>query len=346
MKYARLFVFLSIAIVLVAAACGGSGSSSSLPDGVIAQVKDEQITQDQLNEVLDQAKRSYIAQKRTFPKAGTSDYQALVQSAVQFLVQRVQYEQKAAELGVKVTDADVDKRLQQIKKQYFGGKEARYRAALKKQGLTDKEVRESIRAQLIQEGISKKITAGITVTDDEVHSYYLQHPQLYSTPESRLVAHILVAKKPLADSIYKQLCGTDSPCLKSQADFAALAKKYSTDPGTKNQGGKYNAVRGASVPEFDKVAFALETGEVSKPVHTQFGWHIIKALENTKPRKATPYKQVKEAIKQQLLSQKKSAALQKFQEDLKKEYAGQVKYAPGYEPPTTTSTTGAATTTG
>src|SRR5262245_52482747 len=198
MKYARLFVFLSIAIALVAAACGGSGSSSSLPDGVIAQVKDEQITQDQLNEVLDQAKRSYIAQKRTFPKAGTSDYQALVQSAVQFLVQRVQYEQKAAELGVKVTDADVQKRLDQIKKQYFGGKEARYRAALKKQGLTDKEVRESIRAQLIQEGISKKVTAGITVTDDEVHSYYLQHPQLYSTPESRLVAHILVAQQPIA----------------------------------------------------------------------------------------------------------------------------------------------------
>jgi parvulin-like peptidyl-prolyl isomerase len=346
MKYTRPLVLLSVAIALVASACGGGGKGG-LPNGVVATVKGEKITKAQLDAVLDQARRSYKAQKRTFPKAGTSDYQAIVQSAVQFLVKRTEYDQKAKELGVKVTAADVEKRLKEIKKQYFGGSEKKYQAALKKQGLTDKEVRDSIRANLVQEGIAAKVTKGITVSEDEVHAYYLQHPQQYSTPESRLVAHILVKQQTLANKVYKELCGTASPCLKSKADFAAAAKKYSIDTGTKTQGGKYNAVRGASVPEFDKVAFALETGEISKPVHTRFGWHVIKALENTKPRKTTPYKQVKEAIRQQLLSQKKNDALTKFTADLDKEYANQVKYAQGYEPPTTsTAGTTTASTTG
>jgi foldase protein PrsA len=341
MKYTRILVLLSVAVALVVSACGG-GSKGGVPNGDIATVKGEAITLAEFNDVLDQARRSYKAQKRTFPKAGTSDYQALVQSAVQFLVKRTEYEQKAKELGVKVTDADVAKRLKQIKKQYFQGSEKKYRAALKKQGLTDQEVKDSIRSNLIQEGLAKKVTAGIKVSETEVKAYYDQHPQQYSTPESRLVAHILVTKKALADTIYKQLCGTASPCLNSKADFAAAAKKYSIDTGTKTQGGKYNAVRGASVPEFDAVAFALKTGEISKPVHSRYGWHIIKALQNTKPRKTTPYAQVKEAIRQQLLSQKKNDALKKFTDDLDKEYADQVKYAPGYEPPAT-STTGTTT---
>lgn len=351
MRYARSLVLLTVAVALLASACGGGGStsgSSKLPAGVVAEVKGEQITKEQFDRVLGRARRGYKAQKRTFPKAGTAEYQQLVQSAMKFLVERTEYEQKSSSLGIKVTDAGVEKRRKEIIKQYFGGKEKSYLEALKKQGSTDADVRDDIRALLIQEGISKKITAGIKVTDDEVHSYYLQHPQLYSTPESRDVRHILVKAKKLADTVYSQLCGTASRCLKANADFAALAKKYSTDPGTKNQGGKLTVVRGQTVPEFDKVAFMLKKDEISKPVKTQYGFHVIQALSNVHPRKSTPFAQVKAAIKQQLLSQRKNEALQKFQDELKKEYTDQVKYAAGYEPPATTSTTstGATTTTG
>ena len=352
MRYARSLVLLTVAVALLASACGGGGGSkggsSKLPAGVVAEVKGEQITKEQFDRVLDRARRGYKAQKRTFPKAGTPEYQQLVQSAMKFLVERTEYEQKSAALGIKVTQAGVDKRRKQLIKQYFGGKEKSYLQALKKQGSTDADVRDDIRALLIQEGISKKITAGIQVTDAEVQSYYQQHPQLYSTPESRDVRHILVKTKKLADAVYSQLCGTASPCLKPKADFAALAKKYSTDPGTKNQGGKLTVVRGQTVPEFDKVAFMLKKDEISKPVKTQYGFHVIQARSNIHPRKSTPFAQVKAAIKQQLLSQRKNEALQKFQNALKKEYADQVKYAAGYEPPATTSTTstGATTTTG
>jgi len=91
------------------------------------------------------------------------------------------------------------------------------------------------------------------------------------------------------------------------------------------------------VPEFDRTAFELKTGALSKPVKTQFGWHIIQALKPATPRKATPFAQVKEAIRQQLLQQKKSDALKRWLDGVKAEYASKTKYATGLAPAATTT---------
>lgn len=345
MRYLRSFLLLAVAFVLLAAACGGNGGNGggNVPSGAVAVVDGEPISKAQVDQLLAQARQSYKSQKRKFPKAGTPEYRQLVTQAVQFLVQRVQYAQKAAERGIKVSDADVEKRLKQIKKQYFGGNEKRYRAALKQQGLTDRQVREDVKAQLISEKLFKGITKDVKVSDKDVRTYYDEHPELYAQPETREVRHILVKKQPLANTVYKQLCGAASPCVTAKADFAALAKKYSTDPGTKNQGGKLTVVKGQTVPEFDKKAFALEKNEISRPVKTQYGFHVIQALSAVKPKKTTPFAQVKAAIKQQLLSQKQTEAQRMFLDGLKEEYKSKISYAKGYEPPPTT--TGATTTT-
>lgn len=317
-----------------------------MPAGAVAVVDGDEVSRAQVDALLGQARKSYKSQKRVFPKAGTTEYQQLVTQAVQFLVQRVEFAQQAEKRNVEVTDADVVARLKQIKKQYFGGSEKRYRAALKQQGLTDKQVREDLHAQLISEKLFKEVTKGVKVSDQAIQDYYDKHPELYSQPASRDVRHILVKKKPLADTIYRQLCGTASPCLEAKADFAALAKKYSTDPGTKSQGGKLTVVKGQTVPEFDKKAFALKKNEISQPVKTQYGFHVIQALSAIKPKKTTPFAQVKAAIKQQLLSTKQSDAQKMFLDGLKKEYASKISYAKGYAPPATTGTTTGATTTG
>jgi parvulin-like peptidyl-prolyl isomerase len=328
------FVPLALSLTLLASACGGGGSSSSggsVPSSDAAVVNGEHITQADLDRRLSEAKCSYLLQKRTFPKAGSQEYQAIQQQVLQNFVQRIQLQQKAPSLGVSVSDKQVEDQLTSLKKQYFGGSEKKYAAELKKQCVTDKEVRDDIRANLLSNAIFNKVTAGAVVTAAQVKSYFDGHREVYTSPQTRVVSHILVKDKALADKLYDQL--------KAGASFAALAKKYSTDPGSKSQGGQLTITRGQTVAPFDRVAFELRTGQLSKPVKTQFGWHIIHADKPATPRKSTPFAQVKESIRQQLVQQKRNDALQKWLDGLKKEYAAKVSYATGLAPATTAPTT-------
>jgi foldase protein PrsA len=290
----------------------------------------DHIARADLDRRVNEAKCSYDLQKRAFPKAGSPEYQAIQSQILQSLVQRAQLQQKAPSLGATVTEKQVERQLKQIKQKYFGGSEKRYQAELKRQCVSDPEVRSDIRANLLSDAIYKKVTARATVTDAEANAYYLSNSVNYARPQSRVVRHVLVKDKKTADRLYSQL--------KAGGDFAALAKRYSQDPGSKAQGGRLTISKGQTVAQFDRVAFALKTGELSKPVKTQFGWHIIQALETTKPRQATPFAQVKESIKQQLLQQKRSGALQRWLNGVKKEFASKTSYAAGLAPAPTTAT--------
>ncbi len=327
-------------LALVAAGCGGE-STASLGTDEVAVVGSEGITKEQFQSLMGQAQKSYEAQKRTFPKPGSVEYEQLKGQAVTFLVQRAEFEQEGEKLGVEITDEKVDKRIEQLKKQFYGGSEERFQKTLKQQGLTEEEARQQIRAQLISDELFKKVTGDIKVDDAEIKSYYDSHKSQYGQAESRDVRHILVNpnQKALADSLYQQL--------KNGASFAALAKKYSKDPGSAAQGGKLTVSKGATVPEFDKTAFQLKKGEISRPVKTQYGYHIIQALSDVKPATTTPLAKVKASIRQQLEQKQKNDKMTKWVEDTKKDYCGgRIKYQVGYQPnPDPCATLGGTTTT-
>ena len=330
-KHRLLSLVALLAVVgVVVAGCGGGGSSK-VSSGSIAKVGKVDITRAQFTALLGQAQRSYASQKRPFPTAGSSGYISLQTQAVQFLVQRAEFQAKAVELGIKISDKSIDARLVDIKKQYFGGDEKKYLKQLKDQGVTVEQVRADILAQIISEDIFKKVTADVKVSDADIKAYYVKNPTSYTQAESRDVRHILVKTKALADSIYGQL--------KGGADFAKLAKQYSLDPGSKANGGKLTISRGQTVPEFDKMAFSLKVDELSKPVKTQFGYHVIQALTKVKPKTTQPLAQVRETIRQQLLQQQRSEAMTKWVEGVKKEFVAKVAYATGFEPPVPPATT-------
>lgn len=324
MRFASLPILLAVVLALVAAGCGGGGGK--VPSDAVALVDGEAVATSDFDGLLAQAKKSYASQKRTFPKAGTSEYQTLKNQAVAFLVQRVEFEQKAKDLDLEITDKQVAERLVQIKKQYFGGDEKKYAKQLADQGLTDKQVSADLRAQLVSEGLFKEVTKDVKVTDEDVSSYYAENKATYGQPEGRDVRHILVKTKALADDIYSQL--------KAGGDFAALAKKYSEDPGSKDQGGKLTIARGQTVAPFDQTAFLLKVGTISRPVKTEYGYHIIEPLSDIKPAKQTPLKDVKESIKQQLLQTKRNEAMAAWVDDVKQAYEDKVRYAVGFQPPT------------
>jgi parvulin-like peptidyl-prolyl isomerase len=330
MKQLRLFsvLALSLGALLLAAACGGS---DSVPNDSVAVVAGEQIKRSDFDALLNQAKASYKAQERDLPKAGTPEYTTLKNQIVQFLVQRVQFEQKAQELEIEITDKQIDDRLAEIKKQYFDNSDKKLQDQLKQTNTTLEQVKRDLRANLIQEELFKKVTADVAVTDKEVRTYYEEHKDQYGEPESRKVRHILVDKKERADDLYAQL--------QDGASFATLAKKFSKDPGSAAQGGELTVAKGATVPEFDKLAFELDRNELAEPVKSQYGWHIIQALSAVKPAKVQPFAEVKEQIKQQLLQTKKNDKMTKWVEDVKKELGEQTTYQVGFAPPPTATTT-------
>jgi foldase protein PrsA len=329
-----------LALALVAAACGGG--SGNVPSNAVAVVTkcDEPITKNDYNQVLNQAQVNYKTNNQKFPGAGTQEYRQVQNQIVSYLVLREAYICEGKDMDVKVSDGDIDKKVDELVKQYYKGDDAKFKAELKKQGVAPEQLRREVAMQLYQKGIFDKVTAGADtkVTDKDLRDYYNKNKSQYETPATRTVRHILVKKKTLADQLEQQL--------KNGASFASLVTKYSQDPGSKKSGGKLaNLAQGQTVPPFDKVAFKLKTNEISPPVHTQFGWHIIQALTPVKPKNVTKFDDVKTQIKQIVAQSKKTEIGQKWAEDFRKDLqkASAVHYQAGYKPPPTTTTSGTST---
>ena len=331
------FALALVALALTLAGCGGGPSVAKLSRTDVAVVGGEHITRADYERILAQAKRNYKARKQKFPNAGTPQYQQLQNQIITYLVQTAEYSQRAEDMGIKISDKDVDARLAKLKKQFFGGNEKKYQASLKAQHVTEAQVRRDIKNQLVSERIYQKVTGSVKVSDQEVRKYYDSHKAQFTTPASRDVRHILVKSKSLADRLDTELQAAHG------RNFPQLVKKYSKDPGSKQNGGRYTDTKGSFDPAFEKTAFSLKTKEISQPVHTRFGWHIIQALGPTKPKHVQALSAVKDQIRSQLEQTDKNKAMRDWLNETKKKYAKRVKYAPGFAPPSTSTS---ATTTG
>lgn len=344
MKTVTFFAPILVVAALVAG-CGG-GSSASLKSDDVATVGNVHVTKAQYDALIAQAKRSFAQQGRPFPKQGTTEYETVKGQAMTLLTQQAEREAKASAMGIKISDKDVQKRLDQIVKQYFHNKQSEYQAQLKKQKLSDTQVREDIRSQLISEAVFNKVTKNASVSDSDVHAYYVSHPQLYTQPQSRDLRYILVGKsKATADSVYQQLrAGNDQTWCK-------LAKKYAKDSSGQNCG-KATFTKGQTVPVFDHIAFSTPTKVVHAPFYdpTQYkAWFVIEALSPVKPRQSTPEKQVASTIKQTLEQQKKNQAMTDWVASTSKDFCSghKIKYQVGYKPtpdPCASATTNATST--
>ena len=335
MTAARIFFGLLLAsLALAAAACGGG--SDSVPSDAVAVVDGTEISKAQLAEQMEISKKGYARNKQQFPKAGTPEYQDVQSRNLALLVQFVQLQQAADDLGIEVSDEAVDNLENKLIQTRFNGNRAKYEKALKEAGYTAAQYRQMAWLfPMLSSKIFQAVTKDVKATPVEVLGYYSANQSQFGTPESREVRHILIseknkdgsvdyaASKAKADDVYAQL--------KAGADFAALVKKYSADTASVPDGGKYVVVRGKTVPDFEKTSFALKTHELSKPVKTQYGYHLIEALADTKP--ATPFEKVRPEVKAALLQQKRNEEIQKWVEDQKSAYDGKINYAAGYEPP-------------
>jgi foldase protein PrsA len=343
MKTRLLLVPLCLAAVAALAAGCGGGSNSVSADA-IAVVGGTPITKTTFTNLIKVGLANYKAHGQAPPKVGTPLYTQLKDQAVTFLVQTEELMQEGQKIGVTVTQKDIDAKVAAIKAQYYGGSQAKLLAALNKNNisLAAFEQYELKDQQLLPQKIYDKVTSSVKVSKADAKKYYDQNKASFSTPAAttREVAHILVKTKSLANKLEQKL--------KNGASFATLAKKYSTDTGSGQNGGKLCISKTGqsgscipTVPPFAKVAFSLKTGETSKPVHSQYGWHVIRALGPVKntPAHTQSFSQAEAQIQQQLLTTKKGQAWSAWLAKLKKDYQGKVNYQTGYAPVTTTTPT-------
>ena len=156
----------------------------------------------------------------------------------------------------------------------------------------------------------------VTVSDEEAKKFYDEHPDQFTQPERVHVRHVLISDDVTsADAIAKIQAD-----LKAGVSFDEVAKSRSLCPSAAQGGDLGEVSKGQMVPEFEAAAFALKNpGDLSEPVKTQFGWHIIR-LEGRTPSSVEPFDTVKPQLVQYLTNEKKGEAYKNAVEGLKKTY--------------------------
>ncbi|MDY3118014.1 MAG: peptidylprolyl isomerase [Peptoniphilus sp.] len=161
-----------------------------------------------------------------------------------------------------------------------------------------------------------KTIEGVEVTEDEMKEFYEENKAFFKKPESVHAAHILVDDEKKAKDLSKQI--------KEGADFEALAKEHSSCPSNERGGDLGTFGRGQMVPEFDEKVFAMEDGEISDPVKTQFGYHVIKRIAG-QPEEEKSFDEVRGEIQMELTRQKQQRLYLDKVGELEKKYKVEYK---------------------
>lgn len=263
---ASAILLVALIAVSIKAFSGGTGSNEA-----VATVNGVDISEHQLYETL--------------VKGGNGA------SALENLITYELVNQEAQKQGVTISDADIDTELAQLKKSM--GSEEAFNQALTQYNMTI----EDLHADLQQQAQLRKLLGSkVSITDEDISSYYEQNKASFATEEQVRASHILVKTKEEADAIVKQL--------KEGADFATVAKEKSLDTGSATNGGDLDYFgKGVMDPAFEQSAFSLKVGEISEPVKSSFGYHIIKVADHKQASNPT-LEDKKAEIKDTLTSQK------------------------------------------
>ena len=208
------------------------------------------------------------------------------------------------ELKVTISDKEVDAAIDEVKKSYNLNDE-QLRQAVTKEGYTLDEYRDQMRKQIGRyKLISEKVRKNVKVSDADVKSEYDRMTRAEGEDYEVHVRHILIAvprnaSAQLVEQARRKAAAVAEEARQPGVDFAELAKKRSEGSSSSDGGDLGFFKRGTMVPEFERVAFNLKTGEVSEPVRTQFGWHVLK-LEEIRKLGMKPLAEVRPEIEDRL----------------------------------------------
>jgi parvulin-like peptidyl-prolyl isomerase len=285
-------------VKVFAAACGLTAAAVVAEATVVMQVNGVGVSDYALN----RARRAAAAASRD----GAADPAAVTRRAVEQVVGHVLLVQAAREAGVTVGDDEVERRITSLRSRYPSAEA--FAAALQQGGTTEAEVR-TLEAEdlLIQRFTEKVLGPRAAVSPEEVAAYYRDHPTEFDHPEQVKVEMILAAvakdATPEAVRLAEAKIGQAAKRLATGEPFAAVARDLSDDP-TRARGGEVGWVRaGQLLPELDAEVFKLQAGEVTAPIRTVYGFHIMGAIER-RPAGRSPFAEVESTLADMLKANK------------------------------------------
>ncbi len=299
MNQVRKLLPLAFGALLAVAGCGTQNAAATTVWGT---VNGHPITQAQVTtridviKILDPQAAASIKQRATW----VSETKEI---ATEYLLA-----QEAGKAGYKVSTKAVKTSQSQLQSYLVSqvyGSQAALQKAMKKDGVTQQDLNDYASQATLLQGYLAKVAPPRPVTQAQIKAFYQANVSQFQNPEEYDLAHILVKTQAQAASILAQL--------QKGADFATLAKKYSTDTGSAKNGGDlgYQPLSTYVAAFANAAAKLTKVGELSPVVHSQYGYHIIKLL-GIKKASTQPLSQVQSEIQSYLQQQNANTAINSY----------------------------------
>jgi peptidyl-prolyl cis-trans isomerase SurA len=298
---------------------GAPLARAELVDRVAAIVNTDVIT---LSEVEKRAapELARVDQESTGPERAQKRAQAL-RKTLDTMIDEKLVDNELKDLKVSIGDKEVDAAIDEVKKSY-NLNDDQLAQAVAREGYTLTEYREQMRKQIGRyKLIAEKVRKNVKVSDADVQTEYDRMTRSEGEDYEVHIRHILINVPRTATQADVETARKKAQAIAVEArgpgvDFAALAKKRSEGSSSSDGGDLGFFKRGTMVPEFERVAFSLKTGEVSDPVRTQFGWHVLK-LEEIRKLGMKPLAEVRPEIEDRLRRQQADRLTSQYMETLR-----------------------------
>ena len=284
-----------------------------LPE-VVATVNGKDITRSQLQEIFNAAAHSSGTNVADLSTAQQLDgYTQLLNDLIDRELLLV------ASSKEEVSRDDVEAEIKKFKNQFSD--EAIFDAQMKQSGMTNEKLQNDVREELkIRRWMESQVMPS-EVSNADAKAFYDSNIKEFEQPETVKASHILfMVDAGASANVIKQkkhAAKNAATRAKNGEDFTALAKELSEEPGAKESGGDLGFFpKDRMVPEFANAAFSANINDISEPVKTQFGWHVIKVTDK-KAAGTVPFSEAKDQIVDYLIKTKQRDAVQKVMKKLK-----------------------------
>ncbi|MGH2694069.1 MAG: peptidylprolyl isomerase [Actinomycetota bacterium] len=293
----RRTTFLLAAVIALLPACGDLFAPAA------AVVAGSKITISEIDGQVDQLEESEGFKEQASQGDASLLRRTLEQQYLTILIRREVLQPAGARLDVEVTEDEVTTYIEEVVKPDFPSEEE-FTTALSRQGITLSQLEDLVYDQLLEDELQQKVIAEVEPPEEELRDYYESHIDDFTEIHAQ---HILVSEKGLAQEVHDRLVA--APRREVDDLFARIARNTSEDTTTKKDAGDLGFTNTNDfVPPFSRAVKGLEDGEISEPVKTRFGYHVIRRLGT----RARPFEDVRFQVLEEIAGEAQDEAWKRW----------------------------------